>query len=213
MKKTSKFLVVAIWAALAYVLFRLNLLNGDMDNLNQFFNNYGSNKVLIFIVLASLRIVALIPSAVFMILGGILFNPLAGVVLTLISVIISETIVYVTSKILLGSQIQDNLVKKYPKLYELLLKNNKKVLAIGILCPIAPSDIACFLASSTGLNYRKFILIAIISNIPMMILYSFLGNNILSSTGNTIIVGVIIAVISIYSVYLWNKAQRVQRFA
>jgi uncharacterized membrane protein YdjX (TVP38/TMEM64 family) len=213
MKKITKFLVASVWAALVYVLFRLNLLTGDMDNLNQFFNNYGNYSVLIFIALSSLRVVALIPSAVFMILGGMLFNPLEGVLLTLTSVIISETIVYIASKILVGSHIQDSLVKKYPKLYELLLKNNKKILAIGILCPIAPSDIVCFLASSTGLNYKKFILTAIIANMPMMMLYSFLGSNILASVGNTIIVAVIIASISIYSVHLWNKAQKVQRFA
>jgi uncharacterized membrane protein YdjX (TVP38/TMEM64 family) len=202
-----------IWAVVAYVLFRLNLLTGDMDKINQVFNSYGDNKVLIFITLSSLRVAALIPSAVFMIMGGMLFNPLVGVLLTLISVIISETIVYTTSKILIGSQMQGNLVKKYPKLYESILRNNKKILAIGILCPIAPSDLTCFLASSTGLNYRKFILTAVIANLPMVILYSFLGNNILSSAGNTIIVVVIIAAISIYSIYLWNKSQRVQRFA
>lgn len=213
MKKISRFLIVVIWAVVAYVLFRLNLLTGDMDKINQVFNSYGDNKVLIFIALSSLRVAALIPSAVFMIMGGMLFNPWVGVLLTLISVIISETVVYTTSKILIGSQMQGNLVKKYPKLYESILRNNKKILAIGILCPIAPSDLTCFLASSTGLNYRKFILTAVIANLPMVILYSFLGNNILSSAGNTIIVVVIIAAISIYSIYLWNKSQRVQRFA
>lgn len=213
MKKISKFLIIAVWATLIYILFRLNLLSGDMNNLNQFFNNCGNYKELIFIALSSLRIVSLIPSAVFMILGGMIFNPMEGFALTLISVILSETIVYITSKILVSSDIQNYIVNKYPKLHELLLKNNTKILAIGILCPVAPSDVACFLASSTGLNYKKFILTVIAANMPMMILYSFLGDSVTSSANNAIIIAVIIVVISIYSIYLWNKEQRVQRLA
>jgi uncharacterized membrane protein YdjX (TVP38/TMEM64 family) len=208
MRRISKFLVVAIWTAFIYILFRLNLLTGNINNLNQFFNSSGNYKELLFIALSSLRIVAFIPSAVFMILGGMLFNPFEGVALTLISVVLSETIVYITSKILVSSQIKKQLINKYPRLYELLLKNNKRILAIGILCPIAPSDMVCFLASSTGLSYSKFILTVIVSNTPMMILYGFLGSSVLASANNTIIIACIIVMISIYSVYLWKKEQR-----
>ncbi|KZL91820.1 TVP38/TMEM64 family protein [Clostridium magnum] len=213
MKKISKFLIVTIWIALIYILFKLNLLTGNMDNLNDFFSNCGNYKALIFIALSSLRIVALIPSAVFMILGGMIFTPIEGFALTFISVILSETIVYITSKVLVSSDIQGCFVNKYPKLYELLLGNNTKVLAIGILCPIAPSDAVCFLASSTGLNYRKFILTVIASNMPMMVLYSFLGGSVISSANNTTIIIAIIFVISMYSIYLWNKEQRNERLA
>lgn len=213
MKRISKLSIAVIWTVIIYILFKLNLLTGDAENLKQFFNNAGSYKELIFVAVSSLRIAALIPSAVFMILGGMIFNPLEGIALTLISVILSETIVYATSKVLVSSHIQDYLINKYPKLYELLLRNNIKILSIGILCPIAPSDIACFLASSTGLNYRKFILTVIVSNMPMMILYGFLGNSVLSSVNNTIIISVIIIMISIYSVHLWNKEQKVQKLA
>jgi uncharacterized membrane protein YdjX (TVP38/TMEM64 family) len=213
MKKISKFLVIAIWVALIYILFRLDLLTGNIDNLNQFFDDSGSYKPLIFIALSSLRIVALIPSAVFMILGGIIFNPFEGILLTTVSVIISESMVYLASKVLVCSHIQNYLINKYPKLYELLLRNNTKILSIGILCPIAPSDVACFLASSTGLSYRKFMKTVVVSNLPMTILYSFLGNNVLSSTNNTIIIIAIIILLSGYSIYLWNRAQRQQRLA
>ncbi|MDP4090558.1 MAG: VTT domain-containing protein [Bacillota bacterium] len=210
MRKGSKFLIITVWAALIYILFRFNLLSGNMDNLNRFLNGFGGYKELIFVALAALRIVALIPSAVFMILAGMIFNPFEGAALAFISVVLSETIIFIVSKILVRSNLQDYLVKKNPKLYRLLLKNNTKILAIGILCPIAPSDIACFLGGSTGLSYRKFILTVVLSNMPMMILYSFLGNNVLSSASNTIAIAVVIAATSIYSIHLWNKEQRVK---
>ncbi|MDW8799989.1 VTT domain-containing protein [Clostridium sp. A1-XYC3] len=213
MRKISKISIITVWLALIYILFRINLLSGDINDLNEFINNCGTYKIIIFIALSSLRIVALIPSTVFMILGGIIFNPIEGGALTLVSVILSETILYITSKVLVSSDITNYLVNKYPKLYKLLLKNNTKILAIGILCPIAPSDVACFLASSTGLNYRKFILTVIAANIPMIILYSFLGDSVMSSANNVIIITFIILIISIYSIYLWNKEQKNQRLA
>lgn len=213
MRIKSKLLIIAVWATLIYILFRFNLLTGNISSINQFLNNCGSYKELIFTALATLRIVALIPSAVFMILAGIIFNPIEGVALTFISVVLSETIIFIISKILICSNIQDYLVKRNPKLYKQLLKNNTKILAIGILCPIAPSDVACFLAGSTGLSYRKFMLTVVMSNMPMMILFIFLGNNGMSSASNAIIIAVIIAVMSIYSIYLWKKEQRVQRLA
>lgn len=208
MRIGRKLLIIAIWTALIYILFKNNLLTGNLDNLNQFLNNCGSYKELIFVALAVFRIAALIPSAVFMILAGIIFTPVEGTVLTFISVVLSETIVYIISKILISSDLQNYLIRRNPKLYRLLLKNNTKILAIGILCPLAPSDAVCFLAGSTGLSYGKFILTIVIANMPMMILYSFLGSYVISSFSNTIMISVIIAMMSIYSIYLWNKEQR-----
>lgn len=211
MKKYMKFLMIVIWAALLYIFFRLNLLNSNLGSLNKFFSISNNYKELIFIALSSLRIVALIPSIVFIIIGGLMFNPIDGFALNLISIILSETIVYMTSNILVESRIHNYIVNKYPKLYEVLLKNNTKILSIGILCPIAPSDAICFLASSTGLSYRKFIFIVITANTPMILLYSFMGYSAMSSIIDTVIISVIIAMISGYSIFLWNKAQREQR--
>lgn len=211
MKRISKFVIIGIWIAIIYILYKLNLLTGNKDKLVEVFCEFGDYKELVFVALSSLRVVVLIPSAVFMILGGIIFNPLEGILLTLISVILSETIVYLTSKVLIGSNIQNYLVNKYPKLYELLLKNNMRILAIGILCPVAPSDVACFLAKSTGIDYKKFILTVVLSNTPMMILYGFLGDSFLSSNSNTMMILAIIIMISIYSLYLWNKEHKMQK--
>jgi uncharacterized membrane protein YdjX (TVP38/TMEM64 family) len=44
-----------------------------------------------------------------------------------------------------------------------------------------------------------------------MILYSFLGNSVISAANNTIVIAAFIVIISIYSIYSWNKEQRKQR--
>lgn len=208
MKKLGKVLIIVVWAAIIYAFFKLNLLNGDMSKLSDFFKNHGDCKTLLFIALSTFRVLALIPSAVFMILGGIMFTPVQGFFLTLISVILSETIIFILSKVMLAAKVQEYLVDKYPKVYRLLLRNNTRILALGILCPLAPSDVACFLASSTGIKYGKFIVTVVIANIPMAILYSFLGDSVTSSLNNSLIIGSMVLAISCYSIYLWNREQK-----
>lgn len=213
MKKMSKFLIVVIWLLLVYILFELDLLNGNQDNLNSFLSSHSKVKGILFVALSTFRVAALIPSVVFMILGGIMFNPFVGFSLTLLSVVMSESIVYMVSKVFVGKGLEQYLVNKYPRLHKLLLRSNSKILAICILCPAAPSDPACFLASSTGLSYRKFIITVILANIPMMILYSFLGNSIISLSSNIIIIAAFIVLLSGYSIYLWKKEQKQQNLA
>jgi uncharacterized membrane protein YdjX (TVP38/TMEM64 family) len=208
MKKLGKVLIIVVWVAIIYAFFKLNLLNGDMNKLSDFLKNHGEYKTLLFIALSTFRVLALIPSAVFMILGGIMFTPMQGFFLTLISVILSETIIFILSKVMLAAKVQEYLVNKYPKVYKLLLRNNTRILALGILCPLAPSDVACFLASSTGIKYGKFMVTVVIANIPMAILYSFLGDSVTSSLNNSLIIGSIVLVISCYSIYLWNREQK-----
>lgn len=210
MKRFIKFSAAIICLALIYMLFKLNLLSGNANSLNHFLSTHGNYKEIIFIALSSLRILALIPSAVFMVLGGIMFNPIEGFILTFISIVLSETFIYILSKIFVGSAIQNYLVNKYPKLYNMILKNDTKILAIGISCPITPSDVSCFLASFAGIRYKKYIITVVAANIPMMILYNLLGNSVMSSSTGTVITAAIIALISIVYIYLWKKVQKQQ---
>lgn len=208
MKKISKLLVLIIWRILLFILFRLNLLTGDISIWSQLINDCENYKEILFVAVFSLRVVAFIPAAIFILLGGIIFNPLKCFLLSLISVIISETIVYVTSKLLLGSKIENYLVNKNPKFYNLLQRNNTKVLALGILCPITPSDVACFLASSTGLSYMRFMNIVIAANIPGIVLYSFVGSSFKYSANSTIMLVSFIILISGYTTHLWKREQK-----
>lgn len=208
MKKAGKLLIICIWIFIIYLLFKLNLFSASMNDVNKFISRYSQYKTLIFVLLSTIRVAALIPGAVFMIIGGIIFNPIEGIFLTLISIILSETIVYWVSRFLIGSKIEEYLINKYPNVYKALRKNNSKLLSIGIICPIAPSDAACFMASSTGLSYFKFILIVAISNLPMMFLYGFLGNSIVTSFNNTIVIASMIIAVAAYSIYAWNRAQK-----
>lgn len=208
MKKLGKVLIIVVWAAIIYAFYKLNLLNGNVDKFAGFFKNHGNYKTLLFMALSTFRVLALIPSAVFMIIGGIMFTPIQGFFLTLISVILSETIIFILSKVMLATKVQEYLINKYPKVYKLLLKSNTRILALGILCPMAPSDVACFLACSTGIGYVKFIVTVVIANIPMAILYSFLGDSVISSLNNSLIIGSMVLAISCYSIYLWNREQK-----
>ncbi|NFS26709.1 TVP38/TMEM64 family protein, partial [Clostridium sporogenes] len=83
-------------------------------------------------------------------------------------------------------------------------KYNFRFLALGIICPIAPTDVICFLSSSLGLSYIKYILTIIISNIPIIGLYSYMGINYKESSLSVIILCLTISVLALYTMKIWN---------
>lgn len=202
LKKFTLLLMLIVFILLICILLKLNLTNNNLINL---FSSNFKYKELIFIILASLRIILFIPGSVFFIIAEIVFNPVEAFIINLTSIILSETILYFTSKILTESKIHKFINRKYPKLHQIIMRNNIKILVLGILCPIAPSDAACFLASSTGLSYKKFIIIVTLSNAPMLALYSLIGYSAVTSGLNAIIFTVIIVLISSCSIFFWNR--------
>lgn len=101
--------------------------------------------------------------------------------------------------------IKNKIKKKYKDIYKLVEEENHKILAIGVLCPVAPTDVICYLSSYLGLGYRRFIITFIIANIPAVSLYSFLGDSFSNSIYNTVFIIITLIVTSIITIKKWNK--------
>jgi uncharacterized membrane protein YdjX (TVP38/TMEM64 family) len=213
MKKLIQITAVVVWLLIIFCFYKLDILSGDMNNIITVANANSAYKVIIFIILSTVRITAFIPSAVFMILGGMMFSPVRAFLYTAISVFLSEAVLYVASRTFIGEQLKKRLEGKYSKLYKMIDKNNVRILALGVLCPVAPSDVVCFLAASTNLGFKKFIITVLLANMPMMLLYSFLGDSFLSNSSNSMVIAAIVILIGAYCFYIWNKEQRKYKLA
>ena len=88
---------------------------------------------------------------------------------------------------------------------ELIESYNYKILAVGVLCPIAPTDVIVFVSSYMGINFKKFVLIFSLANIPAIYLYSYLGDSFNGSIINTIMIIVTLIITGFFSYRLWNK--------
>ena len=158
-----------------------------------------------FIGLWSIRLIAFIPGVTLMLLGGLIFEPNKAFVLSLLGIVISDAIGFAIAKVKILSGLRKRIENKYPEVISLLEAYNYKILGIGVLCPVAPTDAIVFLSSYMGISFSKFLLVFIGANLPALFLYSYLGQSFDGSIFNTIMIVVTLTITGIFSVKLWNE--------
>ena len=142
-----------------------------------------------------------------MILGGLIFEAEEAIILSLIGVVLSGIIVFAIAKMDIFNGLREKINKKYPEIMELIESYNYKILAVGVLCPIAPTDVIVFVSSYMGINFKKFVLIFSLANIPAIYLYSYLGDSFNGSIINTIMIIVTLIITGFFSYRLWRKME------
>lgn len=207
-KKIFIVAIVAIWILSIFILNQKHLLTFDIGELKKFISGNANYAMLVFVALWMVRLLIFIPGATLMVLGGLCFNPLVGFLLSMTGMILSETVVYLFSRAFSSTKINQFLQNKNPKLKFLLGTYNYKFLALGIICPIAPTDAICFLSASIGIKYWTYILTVIISNIPLVLLYSFIGNSLYDSFIGILLVVLSFGFISAISIKIWNNLKK-----
>lgn len=204
-KAFKKYYYIFIWITLI-LIFRDKISPFlDFEKVQQYASFNQGYLFLIFILLWIMRIIFFIPGATFMVLGGLLFTSITSFILSLLGIALSETLIFILAKVLFKTEIKTLLNKKYPDIEKLIQKYNYKFLALGMICPIAPSDAICFLSASAGLKYTKYIITVLISNIPVIFIYSFIGIKFMDSKYGIIITLATILITSILVIRIWNK--------
>ncbi|RLQ93608.1 TVP38/TMEM64 family protein [Falsibacillus albus] len=206
MKK--KLVIMALWLLSVFILKQTHLLTLNLEALKEFINGNTKYTMLFFVALWIVRLLAFIPGTTLMILGGVCFDPLLGFSLSMAGMILSETLIYVASKTLSSKKINQFLEHKHPTLHVLLDKYNYKFLALGIICPIAPTDAICFLSASARIKYPTYILTIMISNIPVVMLYSFLGMTTGESFFHVTLIILSVVIIGAITITIWNKLRQ-----
>ena len=203
-------IAVAIIIVMALCIFLFN------DNINMDFN-IESLRVwieskqfaeMLFILLWSLRLVLFIPGVTLMVLGGLIFQSEKAFILSLVGIVLSDTLVFLLAKSKMLGGLRKKISEKYPEIISMIESYSYKILGVGVLCPVAPTDVIVFLSSYVGMKFSKFLLIFIIANIPALFLYSYLGESFQQSSMNTIFIVVTLAISAILSIRLWNDLRR-----
>ncbi|MGG1048260.1 TVP38/TMEM64 family protein [Bacillus subtilis] len=200
----SKFLIIALWFLAIYIAKEYHLLSLDMDDLQEFISLNTKYAMLLFIALWIIRLLFFIPGVTLMFLGGVCFDPVVSFILSMAGIFLSETLVYVFSRMFSSGNMMKDLERKYPELKKLLETYNYKFLALGMICPIAPTDVVCFLSAAVGIKYTTYILTVIVTNIPLLIFSSFIVINFSESLMGTVLVVASFVLVSIVSIKMWN---------
>ncbi|MBU3182164.1 VTT domain-containing protein [Clostridium psychrophilum] len=99
----------------------------------------------------------------------------------------------------------ENFLEKNRVTIAILKKYGYKILALGIACPVTPSDIITLSAACIKLNYKKCIVIILMADSPMIFLYGFLGTGIQGTFFFKTLAIVVIILVSYYTFVIWNK--------
>ena len=205
MDKLFKFIVFIFWAAILLIFFEYKLYDNGIDKIIKFLNTYKEYSEILFLIIASLRIFTLIPCTVFIIIGGVIFNPLEAFILITIANLISEILLFFFVKLTFGMSYQNKIIKKYPKTYNMIKKNNVQILALGVSSPVIPSDIVCFFSVLTEITLLKYILTIFIADTPVILLYTFLGISMKYSVYVFVVMLIILMLVNFINYKKWNN--------
>lgn len=205
MSKLFKGTVFMFWILILFIVFKYQLYSGGTYKITSFLNAFPRYSAILFLIIASLRIFTFIPCTVFIIIAGMLFNPLETVILTTISNLLSEALLFCLTYLTLNMNYQRKIIDKHPKLYNLVKKNNVQILALGVSSPVVPTDVVCFFSILTGISFKKYILTIFLADTPIILLYTFLGISTKYSIYVFIITFVIIVAVSYFNYRKWNN--------
>jgi len=209
MKKFAPLIIIGMWITLFFIAYHYHLTNLSISEWKTLLQHTSVNISILFVLVFCLRIILFMPSSVLIVVGSFLFSPIENICLSLIGMFLTETFIYAISRTVSQNKVNQYIHKKYPSLYEKILKNRSRYLFGAIATPLAPTDAACFAAASTKMPYFHYITIVILGNIPIAILYTFYGDLLFSSPWITLGLSILcILVIGVLFVLRKNKKQK-----
>lgn len=179
-KQLLRVIILLTWlgflGVLIYLIYGLKEIRLNRAFIQSYILSYHLWAPAVFLGLSSLRGFTFIPRGVFVAMGGFIFGPVTGFVLSWGGIIISSTLIFWTARYLGGDFAQRYLKKRLPDFDELIEEHGTKIIALCALVPVAPADLVCYGAGLTRMPYRRFIVAISLGEIPLTLIYSILGN-------------------------------------
>jgi len=155
----------------------------------------------LFFVLLVITLMASIPGIPFGIVSGVIgakYGVLLGVTLSVIASTLSSVFIYMVFRYLLLQQ-GNKLLSKYKTVHQIdrVIKNRTfATIFIARIIPIMPAIIINIYSGVFGLSFKLFLIATFLGKIPIMIVYTLIGVNLLSGSREWIII------VTIYIVFL-----------
>lgn len=121
-KKYLLFVLCIVWIILIYIFNKYDFILLTIEIMKGYLNSNKAGIMIIFVLLWIVRLPILLPGFTLIILGGTLFGTINGFLLSMIGMILSETLIYVIAKVFSNWNIK-NLIKKKYDYIEPLIKN------------------------------------------------------------------------------------------
>lgn len=170
----SAVLIALIAIVLVYVIQLQQYIN--IDNIQVFVESFGLLGGIIFLILATLRPLLLMPSPVFFLLGGVLFGVVKGTLLNIGGLVMGAVISYYLANRFSRLIIRLFGDKYINKLHRINEKDIIKTLFSMRVTPGFPFDPVSYAAGVTGININYFIIGTLLGSTPKIFVYTLLGD-------------------------------------
>lgn len=176
---------------------------GTIETIENVIHSYGWYGPIIFIALHVLRSFLFIPVTALCIAGGILFHGLFGTLYSMIGLTIGSVALYV---MFMFFPLERYLLKKKKRVFTEPL-SLKKVILIRLL-PFAHYNLVSLWIKRETKRFPPYFKFMFLSNIPIVIIYSLLGEVILLLSYEKVIMITLLLILIIY--LFWRQDQKIK---
>lgn len=181
-----RWLCILIWFSITATCISLYFYDPSgfsADNVADFLKRFDGWVLLIYSGLSVLRGFTLLPSTPLVIAGTLIYpqQPLLVLFISLTGILLSSTMIYYFSELLGFSDYFEN---HKPELTHKLKAKLEHPLgfifvAVWAFFPFVPTDLVCYTAGSTKMNYWKFISAVFVGELLLCYCYIFLGGSLI----------------------------------
>ncbi len=154
------------------------------ENVADFLRRFEGEIWLIYLVMSALRGFSLLPSTPLVIAGTLLFpdQPFAVLAVSIVGILSSSTMIYFFSEFLGFNEFFENHKPELTHKLKAKLEHPLGFLFIALWAffPLVPTDLVCYLAGTTKMNYWKFIAAVMAGELILCSIYIFFGGALLN---------------------------------
>lgn len=176
--------VAGLAGCLVYIIILWrNCILTDSEKLTEYITEIGNLGVFVFMLVQIIQVVIpIIPGGVSCAVGVMIFGPWYGFLYNYISICTGSVIVFLISKkfgdSVMHRLFDERLIEKY-KNWTDTGDRFAKLFAAAIFFPVSPDDFLCYLAGTTNMKLRTFLLIIFLGKPLSIAIYSMGLNEII----------------------------------
>ncbi len=214
----GSFLFYHYYSDIAVCITRIYHLYQDHDAFKKVISSYGAYAPLAYILLQILQVViAPIPGGAIEFLGGVLFGVKAGLVYSMIGLIIGSWLAFALARIFEKVAVEKFVSEATRRKFDYLVEHEGVILSfILFLLPGFPKDALCYILGLTPMHLGIFLIISTIGRIPGTLMATLQGAKAFEHQYYTFGIllaasGLVILVFYIYHEEIHNLVKRLRR--
>ena len=208
-KDAIKFFIFMFLVIISLILIIKNwnlIRHLKVERIVNFIRSKGPFAAIIFLGIYALKpFIIVMPSNVVAIVGGIIFGPIKGFIISMAGFFVSGTIAFYLARFLGKEFVQKLIGNKFMKLDDNMKNNGFKILFFLRLPPILPYDPLSYACGFTNISFFAFIMASLLGVVPETLCYSVIGKNLAYPFSIKFIIPIaIVVLVTIFSKRIMN---------